>query len=53
MPLKKGKSKVVIAYNIAELVKAGYPQRQAVAIAYDKAGLSRDKKPKVKRKSRR
>lgn len=44
MPLKKGKSKKTISANIAELVRAGYPQEQAVAIAYNKAGLSRNKK---------
>ena len=44
MPLKKGKSKTAISYNIAELVRAGYPRRQAVAIAYDKAGLKKSKK---------
>jgi len=44
MPLKKGRSKKVISENIAELIRSGYPKGQAVAIAYDKAGLSRKKK---------
>lgn len=36
MPLKLGKGKKVRAENIAELVKSGYPAKQAVAIAYNK-----------------
>lgn len=37
MPLKQGSSRKVISENIAELVKAGHPQAQAVAIAYHEA----------------
>jgi len=38
MPLKKGSSKKVISANIEELVNSGRPQKQAIAIAMDKAG---------------
>jgi hypothetical protein len=40
MPLQEGSSKEVISENIAELVKSGHPQEQAVAIAMKKAGKS-------------
>lgn len=41
MPLKKGKSKKVLGENIAELIRSGKPKKQAVAIAYNNAGLSK------------
>ena len=38
MPLLDGSSDEVVSANIKELMKAGHPQKQAVAIALSKAG---------------
>jgi hypothetical protein len=43
MPLKKGKSKAVISKNIRTEVKAGRPQKQAVAIALNTARRGKGK----------
>ena len=44
MPLKRGKSKKVVSSNIRTDMKAGKPQKQAIAIAMHKA--SKGKKGK-------
>jgi len=44
MPLKHGRSKKVIAENIRREVQAGKPVKQAVAIAYAKAGKEKRSK---------
>lgn len=44
MPLRKGKSKAAVNYNIGELIRAGHPSRQAAAIAHSVARKGKKKK---------
>ncbi len=44
MPLEKGKSNAVIKRNHDKLVREGYSDDRAWAVAYDKAGKKKSKK---------
>lgn len=51
MPLMHGSSKEVISSNISELRHSGYPEKQAIAIAFSKAGKSNKGKKNGKSKA--
>jgi hypothetical protein len=44
MPLKKGSGRKVVSQNIREMVRAGHPQKQAVAAALRQARSSKKKR---------
>jgi len=48
MPLASGSSDATVSENIRREVHSGKPQRQAIAIAMNKAGRSNNKKKKKK-----
>jgi len=49
VPLKRGSSEKVISDNISELVRSGYPYKQAVVIAMDKAKKRKSRGRKKKK----
>ena len=51
MPLEPGKSKAVVRRNIKREIRAGKPQKQAVAIAMHKAGKPKPRTRSTKRRT--
>ena len=47
MPLRRGKTNKAVSANIRQLIREGYPQTQAVAIALDVARRSPSKRKKA------
>jgi hypothetical protein len=48
MPLEKGTSKQAVSENIREMMKAGHPQKQAIA-----AALTQQRRSRKSRRSKR
>jgi hypothetical protein len=53
MPLMKGSSKKAVSKNIKTMMDEGKPQKQAVAIAMDKAGKGKSEKREAKKTSKK
>lgn len=45
VPLMKGSSRNIVSENIRELMKAGHPENQAIAIAMKQSGQSKPPAP--------
>ena len=50
MPLKKGKGQQAVSSNIRKLRKEGYPIKQAIAIALNRAGKKKKSGPKKRKR---
>lgn len=53
MPLEKGGSRETVSRNISEMVRSGYPQRQAVAASLSQARRSKRKKRPMRKMTRK
>lgn len=52
MPLHTGKSQDAVSSNISKMSGEGYPHKQSIAIALDKAGKSNPSKAKPRKKGK-